>query len=752
MINQILFVLVAAASAAAAAPHCIDYRDYPHQIAYAATDADGIAVDHDHAFVVGLFSLRVYDVADPEHPRQTDHLGMPFGASAVAVAGDHAYVVNGFYDSTELLLVVIDIADPANIRQVASLDLPARARDVAVMGGYAYLACSDAGLVIVDVTQPVMPHVVGQVALGWASGVAVDGGLGFVAADDQLHVVDVSDPAHPQAFGSVAIPGGAVAVAVADQYAYVGGPDGLHVVRCADPAQPVLTGSVATDGTVARVAIAGVHAFAATGARGLQVVDVADPTAPHITCTIDTARSAQDVAVVGTTVYLACNDYAYVPLPGCGLFVIDAANPVRPATIGALDLGASAGDLAVAGSTAYVLTAGEPPFPSALQVVDLTEPETPRVVGMLGLPAASMLAVTPPYVVLGTNSPALLVIDVTDPAQPQYAGAVQLSDQPNAIAAAGPYAYVGVGVYITGAIHMVDLADPYQPEIAYTTPFGCTNAMTVAGSCLAVAGLTRLISPIYVFTVYHITQPPELYGGGSLLMTDRMVYRMAAADHRVFLTSSASDPYGYWSWPLLEVADIADPQVPQFLPGTFLPSWSAAIAATNSVVYVGGGDDAEHGSLHVYAVDDVAGPRLLGGMCLSGELTGIALAGDVVVGLRAPGTLGTLPTQRELPTAVAEPIPRPRPADLALAVQPNPCNPRATISFRLAQPGWVEVGVFGLDGRRVAVVAARPFAAGEQALAWDGRDADGRQVAAGVYCARVVTATATAVRKLVVVR
>ncbi|MDX1421458.1 MAG: FlgD immunoglobulin-like domain containing protein [Rubricoccaceae bacterium] len=73
---------------------------------------------------------------------------------------------------------------------------------------------------------------------------------------------------------------------------------------------------------------------------------------------------------------------------------------------------------------------------------------------------------------------------------------------------------------------------------------------------------------------------------------------------------------------------------------------------------------------------------------------------------------------------------------------PNPFAARTEVRFTLAAPGPVEAGVYDALGRRVRVLADRPFEAGPHVLAWDGRDDAGRAVASGVYlCALRVGTT-----------
>jgi hypothetical protein len=72
-----------------------------------------------------------------------------------------------------------------------------------------------------------------------------------------------------------------------------------------------------------------------------------------------------------------------------------------------------------------------------------------------------------------------------------------------------------------------------------------------------------------------------------------------------------------------------------------------------------------------------------------------------------------------------------------LTVSPNPFNPRTTLAFALAESGPVRVAIHDARGRLVRELWTGELPAGEQALAWDGRDDRGRDVAAGVYLARL---------------
>jgi hypothetical protein len=87
-------------------------------------------------------------------------------------------------------------------------------------------------------------------------------------------------------------------------------------------------------------------------------------------------------------------------------------------------------------------------------------------------------------------------------------------------------------------------------------------------------------------------------------------------------------------------------------------------------------------------------------------------------------------------SAVPDPDQGPRPIVTTVLGRnhPNPFNPRTTITFDLARPSPAQLKVYDLAGRHVrTLVDEGSMEAGRHESVWDGRDATGREVSAGVY-------------------
>ncbi len=81
--------------------------------------------------------------------------------------------------------------------------------------------------------------------------------------------------------------------------------------------------------------------------------------------------------------------------------------------------------------------------------------------------------------------------------------------------------------------------------------------------------------------------------------------------------------------------------------------------------------------------------------------------------------------------------------------RPNPFVASTAIAFTLARAGRVQVEVFDVLGQRVTQVMDRVLPAGPNQAAWDGRRADGRAAASGIYYVRVKSDELNGARKVV---
>ncbi|MYH67876.1 MAG: T9SS type A sorting domain-containing protein [Dehalococcoidia bacterium] len=144
-----------------------------------------------------------------------------------------------------------------------------------------------------------------------------------------------------------------------------------------------------------------------------------------------------------------------------------------------------------------------------------------------------------------------------------------------------------------------------------------------------------------------------------------------------------------------------------------------------------------------------------GGSLATGDLDG---DGDIDIVVLESAVIGSgggihvlLNTSDEEATAITNMIGDSQPVSFALGANyPNPFNPATTIPVSVAAgAGDVDLTIYNVLGQPVRQVWNGPLAAGEHRLAWDGRDGQGRSVAAGVYVVRLLQGEQMRLHKMV---
>jgi hypothetical protein len=195
--------------------------------------------------------------------------------SGESVAGHYVYVACG-----EAGVQVVDVSDPAAPVLVGSADTPGAASDVAVHNDTLSVADGTAGVQVVDATDPAAPTLTGaSAAVSGSAGAFARDDLTFLAEGaDGLRIVDLSDPSAPVTLGVCDTPGDARDVVVSGQFAYVAdGGSGVQIIDITDPAVPTIAGNAAVAGEAYALVIFGGRAYVATGESGLQIVSVSLP-------------------------------------------------------------------------------------------------------------------------------------------------------------------------------------------------------------------------------------------------------------------------------------------------------------------------------------------------------------------------------------------------------------------------------------------------------------------------------------------
>lgn len=83
---------------------------------------------------------------------------------------------------------------------------------------------------------------------------------------------------------------------------------------------------------------------------------------------------------------------------------------------------------------------------------------------------------------------------------------------------------------------------------------------------------------------------------------------------------------------------------------------------------------------------------------------------------------------------------------------PNPFNPETVIKFNLPQASAVTLKVYNILGQVVNTLMDEPLSAGSHSVMWDGKNAQGRDVASGVYFYRINAGGYESIQKMTLLR
>jgi hypothetical protein len=186
-----------------------------------------------------------------------------------------------------------------------------------VVGHLAYVGVegNGGGLKIYDVQDPEAPLFLGGLALGTpqqyvgVSDVVVSGGCAYLAAVNRgLLVLDISDPTQPGVLGQFTVPNDAVDLVIREPLAYVATMRGVQILDVSNPTAITIVGSYPTQAAVYTLDLEGTTLHVAATTDSVHVVDVSNPAAPRFLSRIrpvGPGRTVDTVKVRGTRAFVS---------------------------------------------------------------------------------------------------------------------------------------------------------------------------------------------------------------------------------------------------------------------------------------------------------------------------------------------------------------------------------------------------------------------------------------------------------------
>lgn len=675
------------------------------------------------------------DLSDPARPTSLAMLELG------GIAGDMAAQDGWVYALVEGSVVVVDGRRPGHPREVARLPVFDSSwwGRLELVGSVLY--CVNDDLVVVDVAEPARPRLAGRLGGLHGRDVAAGGGRVFVAGHYGLSVLDASDPLAPALLAVLDGGGGyceANTVQVLDDLVLLGVRSNFFTI-----------GGLVDDRPAEHIWRGGWGYPHAAARHGLDLY-VADIMLSRYTPADDLPNwlderfePCGDIEIAG--------DLMVTTAGTDGLLTWGLGSGSEPRRLAALPAGRAAGHLFIDGDRAY----GACGY-SGLQVFDVSQPRRPLALGSCDdEPAVPRSVRYRAEFVSARGGLALLggvlglrLVDVTDPAAPRLVRDIRTLDDGSWLRPLSAFAVDGgwlVGYDNTtsesggSGLLMVrprgpDGLDVTMADVARPDAWASYN-------CVSDGRLLYVTTLAGELRTWRVTAGDVLEPVGAVATGLPRVQALAVADGFVYAAAALE----------VVVIDARDPARMQRRGTTGPLSWWSTngitrLAACDRRVFT----DFGFGLGLVDATDPDA-PVGHEGYDLGGYRTVVALAAgdqEVYVGVGGSG-LRVMRAHRAATTPATDDS---APSHGSVAVAPNPCNPRTTVSFTLAADGPAQVAVHDARGRRVRRLFCGTLGAGPQALAWAGDDDQGRAVASGAYLVRVTTDGRTRTARVAVVR
>lgn len=426
--------------------------------------ATGLYVEGHYAYIAdGYKGLVIVDVSDPQEPLMVGQLHTMGTSFAVFVLNSIAYLAD---DTGGLKLV--DITDPTDPQLLSTFTQGiAAANDVVVRqeirGTIAYVADWQYGLVIVDVTNPYSPSLLSYYSAGdnrcWQ--VDVYGNYAYVAyGTAKLQVVDISQTV-PYEVNIIEIEGEAVGVYIGHGKLSLADTDGyVHLYNLVpNPVNPSHINQFEDPAYTRRVHHTPDYALCTYGMSGVYVINITNPNS-------FTLRAAHDNEIWHVQTAIMHNGYILAAVGGGGIAVIDAHDPHHPSVLHWINPGAEVTKLVKSGSLAYACMGL-----AGMRILDLSSLPTVTLRGLydpLLLPLVEDVAIRDNRAYVAGTLLGLHILDVANPDFPRLLGTFGLTLSSLSVCTDGDYAYLTT---IHQDLRIVDVRNPAAPSLVGTANF-----------------------------------------------------------------------------------------------------------------------------------------------------------------------------------------------------------------------------------------------------------------------------------------
>ena len=731
--------------------------------------------------------MQAIDITNPEEPEIIASLELPVPISDAKISGDHVFIgVPRHYidDAWEPGCThMIDISDNENIEIISTFwpeereEQPVGVCALEVIDDLAYMSDRDGFVPIIDFSDPDNPEQVGsfQAETNIYDMEIQDNFLFVSGRGEGLMIFDITDPTDPEQIAVVET-GGITVFTIADDFAYVGGniDERIVVVDISDIENPTVSGFVDIDRDPERLCFSDDFLFVAEGTAGLRIIDVTDPENPEEVALLNPIGSLQKVHIA--------DDHAYIVDVINGIYVVDISDIANPVEISRFETDSRVIDMAYNDDLLFTLISGR------MVVLDISDPENLEQISEYSEVSINGLTVEGQFAHVAANDGFYYILDVSDPENIFIAGRsldryslrdfevygnyaygnlaqrefrifnVENPENPREVARYSPdvfdlrdvafmdrFALVAEsrvyadGLWRDGAVHILDIADPENPEVVtiYRQPGGGANSISVLNSY---AFIIDYNSGVHILDMSDIENPVET----GFYDTPGRANDVAVVGETAFV----ADGVNFGIYDCSEAINFAPVWVE-------FPDDTIEVFVGDSIEFVLVAEDMDNDELSIEMLGDELPDSaiFIDNGDGSGNFHWQTSEGDtgeynplfVVSDNQSTNTLQILLDVMEINSISDRDF---QPMEFRLFnPSPNPFNAETTIQFTLPVQTLTRLAVYDISGRLIHIIVNNRLSAGRHRYSFQAAD-----LSDGIYFLELNAGADRAVRKVVLVK
>ncbi len=683
-------------------------------------DCDAFYSVNDLLFYSNGGHLNIADVSEPSAPSVLSQYAFSDNIEAVAVTGNYAYVAGGEF-------VILDITDTSNPVLAGSCDPEVTPTNVFISGDYAYMAAGNDGIIVISISDPANPQVVGSYSSGERiHEVIVQNNRAYFADSNGLTVLDISNPSTPVKSGECLYVQsqedinniGPSSVAVAGNYAYYQY-FGVRVVDITDPDNPVQIAVVRDD--IEDFFIANNKMYLNSGHKFISV-NIDNPFSPLI----ETEYNKPVYEGGGGEIFIEDN-LAYIT-ENSGLKIFDISNPSDIDELYLIEHENEVKGVYVSGNYAYLASAY-----NGLVILDISDVSNPVKLGALensGTDYSFGIEVSGDYAYLFNTNTYMKIINISDPENPFLAGTYDAgNDYTRKGIVSGDYIFTQD--YGSTYFRIFNVSDPSNIVEINSYATGVSWTFCRNGDYAYIGGHEEGIIILNVSNVNNITHVRTVDTPGSA--------------RGMYIKGS----YGYLAdfAEGLRIYDITDPENPVELGSCKTNDNAYNVVVNEDYAFV---SDFQSG-VCVIDVSDPGNPVKIDSISTGYRTREIFLSNDFVFAAAEGNGLIIIENKIVKTTEVDQDFIDLKGFSLH-GNYPNPFNPETWIRFEIPAVSDVKVKIYNIKGQLIRSLVTKNFPAGSHSLKWNGKNDRGQKVGSGVYIYRVQAGKFTRTKKMTLIK